>query len=187
MHKINSIWAPFQVIECSATGEKPAPLPKPRAVHTREGMGDRMRSAAFAERQAVLAFSWAAENFVDAPKELRDDWRNLAKDEARHCELILNRMMELGILVDERPVNSRLLLSLTSCETAEKFTHFIANSEERGRQAGILFANAVQEYDPVTAEIFRKICDEEVDHISLALKFFPRAPVSDSLSGQLAP
>ena len=55
----------YPFITCPA-GERPA---KPRSLNTREGLGDRMRTAAFAEFQAIAAFRWAAEHFQNYLRE----------------------------------------------------------------------------------------------------------------------
>lgn len=160
-------WAPFSVVRDSK-------LP-PRAVTTLEGVGDRMRAAAFAELQAMIAFGWAAEHFTDAPLELRAKWRELVIDEERHYHAIMNRMKELNIDPAGRPVSDRLWVSLEACTSAHGFTHFITNSEERGRQAGLRFAKDIEKSDPTTANIFKTIAEEEVDHVALAQKYYPTA------------
>ncbi|MBI3557751.1 MAG: ferritin-like domain-containing protein [Deltaproteobacteria bacterium] len=159
-------WAPFHVVESAAP-------PAPRDVKTLEGRGDRMRAAAFAELQAVVAFGWAAEFFQDSPKELREAWRTLVAEEKQHYEAIMKRMQELGIDPAGRPVSARIWESLKSCETAEKFARYMANSEERGRQAGIRFVSEISGADPTTAGIFAKIVEDELDHMALVARFYP--------------
>src|SRR4051794_399527 len=79
-------WTPFRI---AAPGKK-ADLP--RSLDTQEGIGDRLRSAAFAEIQARDAFLWAAAHFDDAPEELRKAWTLLAKEEEKHMNWLLVRM-----------------------------------------------------------------------------------------------
>lgn len=164
-------WGPFAVLP-------PNERPKgPRAMTSREGIGDRLRAAAFAEIQAYYGFLWAAEKFDDAPEALRVNWRGLALAEERHLNWLLNRMAELGIAVDERGVSDWLWTSLLKCANAREFAVYIANSEERGRLAGARFCEAMMAVDPTTAKIFGKIAEEEVEHIRLATKFYPDAAV----------
>jgi uncharacterized ferritin-like protein (DUF455 family) len=160
-------WSPFVIAEPE---EK---LPHPRSIKTPEGMGDRMRVAAFAEIQAREAFAWAAQRYQDAPKTLRNAWKALSIAEDRHLHWILNRMEELGLDVKDRPVSDKLWHSLVTRKTAKEFALYMANAEERGRQAGERFHQSLHEKDPVTAEIFRKIAEEEVAHIEVALKHYP--------------
>ncbi|PIE75526.1 hypothetical protein CSA17_06990 [bacterium DOLJORAL78_65_58] len=94
--------APFQIL---AEGRKP---PRPRGLNTPEGLGDRMRTAAFAEKQAIHAFRWACERFQDVPGELRAAWAALIPEEEKHYRLIVTRMAELGFALDARPVTLNL-------------------------------------------------------------------------------
>ena len=57
------------------------------------------------------------------------------------------------------------------------FAIFIATAEERGRIAGVRFHSVMSTRDPVTAEIFRKIADEEVAHVALAETYYPGSEV----------
>lgn len=155
-------WSPFRTCK---PGEK---APYPRSLSTPEGLGDRLRFVAFAEKQATHAFSSAAELFVDAPLETRELWRTLAREEEKHLNWLLNRMSELSIDVAERPVSLSLWNSFDRCSGPIQFAEFMANAEERGRVAGEQFFETLTEIDPVTAELFRKIAEEEKEHIRLA-------------------
>lgn len=160
-------WKPFRILP---RDERAAP---PRDIQSREGIGDRLRTAAFAEIQARDAFLWAADRFLDAPPGLADAWRKLAADEDRHLNSLLNRMKELELPVDERGVSDWLWVSLMECETARGFATYMAGAEERGRKAGVRFYETLAKTDPVSANIFRVIAEEEVEHINLASRFFP--------------
>lgn len=167
-------WSPFQL---APTGQHP---PAPRALESQEGIGDRLRSAAFAEFQAREAFEWAANTFTDGPDELRNSWRLLAREENKHMGWLLTRMKELSFEVAARPVSDHLWHSLVACKTAEEFAIFMASAEERGQRAGIRFSQGLRKLDPVTADIFQKIAEEESSHIELTRRFFP-----DSLNQKL--
>lgn len=154
-------------------GERPV---KPRPVDTAEGLGDRMRTAAFAEKQAIFAFRWASEKFQDVPQALRDDWARLVPEEEKHYKLIVDRMAELGFSLDERPVSMRLWESLEVCETGQEFCQRIAGAEERGRQAGVLLVRYLAEKDPATAAVFEEIVTDEIAHVKLADTYFGWTP-----------
>lgn len=160
-------WAPFVLVEA---GQFVAP---PRPMDTIDGIADRMRSAAFAEKQAILAFRWAADHFEDASLDLREAWRELAFAEEKHMNWLLVRMKELGFEVISKPVSDRLWRSLIACTSAKEFAFFMANAEERGQKAGMRFYEFLRNKDAVTAEIFLKIAQEETEHIALAKRFFP--------------
>jgi uncharacterized ferritin-like protein (DUF455 family) len=159
------IWEPFLV----QTGSVLAP----RNLPGKDGIGDRLRTAAFAEMQAERAFLRAADIYTDAPDSLRNEWRVLALEERNHMNWLLNRMQELGIAVDERPVSDALWHSLCKCKDARAFCHFIADSEERGRRAGQRFHDVLIDIDPETSRIFGKIAKEELRHIALAYQYYP--------------
>jgi uncharacterized ferritin-like protein (DUF455 family) len=163
-------WSPFFVNEDPSVHADP-----PRFIHSKDGIGDRLRAAAFAEIQAREAFLWAAETFIDAPADLRGAWRNLAAAENRHLGWLLARMEQLALDVGARKVSDHLWHSLIACKTAQEFAIYMANAEERGRKAGERFYQALLDTDPISAGIFGKIAAEEIEHIALAERFFPDA------------
>jgi uncharacterized ferritin-like protein (DUF455 family) len=152
-------WKPFAV--CAQEEQ----APRTRGINSPEGLGDRLRTAAFAERQAVEAFLWAAQRFGAAPAPLREAWRRFAAEEAKHLGWILGRMKELGVEPGARPVSDRLYRSLTSCEDFREFARLMTLAEERGKAAEESFHRALAESDPATAAIFGRIAEDEVEHI----------------------
>jgi hypothetical protein len=65
---------------------------------------------------------------------------------------------------------------LRSCKTAREFALYMASSEDRGRKAGERFHQQMMARDPISAKIFGKIAEEEVEHIALASQFFDYVP-----------
>ena len=169
-------WSPFSV--CPAEARPPATRPP----GTREGVADRLRSAAFAELQAREAFRWAAGRFLDAPAGLREEWRALAEAEERHLGWLLARLAALGVDPAARPVSARLWEALRSTRSAEEFELLIAKAEERGRQAGERFRTALAPVDPESAAVFGRIADEESAHVALARVWFPEAAGREGLA-----
>lgn len=161
---------PFTLCE---PGARP---PKPRRLVSPEGLGDRLRTAAFAEWQAIAAFGWAAKRFTEVPEELRHDWMGQVADEARHYNLIRRRMEELGVELSGRPVSGALWASLMECQTGREFCLRIVSAEERGRQAAVNICEFLAEKDPQTAAIFKEIAADEVAHVSLAATYFGWTP-----------
>ena len=159
-------WAPFELAPVSTHADAP------RSIHALDGIGDRMRAAAFAEFQAREAFLWGAHHFTDADPSLRDAWREFANIEDRHFQMLLKRMSELGIQIPGRKVSDHLWHSLVACKSAREFAFAISVAEERGRKAGERFSQALEKTDAKTALIFKTIADEEVEHIALPAKFF---------------
>lgn len=160
-------WEPFKLVP---PGER-TDLTRP--MNTNDGIGDRLRAAAFAEIQAYYAFLWAAQTFTDAPDSLRSAWRGLALAEEKHLGWLLYRMQEIGVDVKDRGVSDSLWYSLVECKTAKDFSIFMASAEERGRRAGERFKQALRQFDVRSADIFGQIALEEVEHIQLALQYFP--------------
>ncbi len=163
-------WSPFLVC---APGETP---PGARGIGTPEGLGDRLRTAAFAERQAREAFRWAAETLTDAPPEVRDGWRRLADEEGRHLDMILSRMSQLGVRPEERPVSDALWRSLEGCRTAREFAARMKTAEERGKAAEESFRRRLAGTDPATAALFGAIADDEAAHIALGERLLAALP-----------
>lgn len=158
----NFDWSPFNV---------GTPI-KTRPMNTFEGLIDRIRIAAFAERQAYYAFLEAARIFADeVPADLIETWKRIAEEESKHEGWLLNRLTELKQDVAEMPVSLGLYQSFSKCETAKDFALYISDSEERGRVAGLKFAEFLKINDPETAKIFSDIAEEEIAHVALAKKF----------------
>ena len=158
-------WTPFVV--CAIDEHAPGP----RGLGGPDGLGDRLRTAAFAERQAFEAFTWAADNIPDAPTDLREAWRRIGLEEKRHLDLLLSRMAELGVKVEDRPVSDRLWRSLRACTNTADFALRMRTAEARGRAAEETFRRVLAGRDPVTAAIFGQIADDEAQHLALADRF----------------
>ena len=158
-------WSPF--VLCPA-GEA---APGPRGMATPEGLGDRLRTAAFAELQAREAFRWAAAELPGAPDDLRAAWTRMAAEEDVHLGLLLDRMAELGVSAAERPVSDRLWRALSACRTVAEFVVFMKTAEERGRAAEEVFRDKLAGRDPVTAAVFARIAADEEGHIALGARF----------------
>lgn len=145
---------------------------KVRSLNTVEGLGDRLRLVAFAERQAFHAFNEARARFQDAPQGLKEAWEWVALEEAKHESWLLKRLEELGQLVESTPVSLNLYYSLQNCSSARDFAVYVADAEERGRVGAEKFAQALALRDPLTAAIFKQIALEEQEHIALVDRFF---------------
>jgi uncharacterized ferritin-like protein (DUF455 family) len=155
-------WSPFVV--CAP--EEYAP--PTRGIGTPEGIADRLRTAAFAERQAFAAFTWAADTLSDASPDLRAAWRRIGLEEEIHLNLLLGRMAELGLNVADRPVSDRLWRRLVQSKTASEFSVLMRDAESRGQAAEESFRRSLAQRDPATAAIFGRFADDEAEHLALA-------------------
>jgi uncharacterized ferritin-like protein (DUF455 family) len=156
------MWTPYKI---------GTPL-KIRSLHTLEGLGDRLRLIAFAERQAFHAFTNAQVRFKEAPAGLIEAWGWVALEEAKHEKWLLKRLQELGQHVNAVPVSLALFESLEKCQTARDFAYYVSDAEERGRIGAEKFAETLASRDPETAKIFAQIALEEREHIALVKRFF---------------
>ena len=157
------MWSPYNI----------GIAPRVRPLQTVEGLGDRLRLIAFAERQAHYAFLEAAQTFHDAPVDLTTAWKWVALEESKHESWLLKRLEELGQDVAAVPVNLNLYHSFAECQTARDFAFYIADAEERGRIGAERFGEVLKIRDPETARIFMQIALEEREHIALVGRFFP--------------
>lgn len=156
------MWSPYQI----------GISPRVRSLQTVEGLGDRLRLIAFAERQAFHAFNEAISRFPDAPEGLRKAWAWVALEEAKHESWLLKRLDELGQDVTAVPMSLNLYHSLAKCETARDFAFYVADAEDRGRIGAEKFAEVLIKRDPETAKMFAQIAFEEREHIALVNKYF---------------
>ncbi|MBN2715406.1 MAG: ferritin-like domain-containing protein [Deltaproteobacteria bacterium] len=163
-------WEPFVL----AAPDQKVPFPKPMS-HT-EGLGDRLRIAAFAELQAVRAFGWAAEHFRDVSMEVINGWERQIPEEKLHFRLIMERMNNLGIQPHQKPVSAQLSETLYQCQTGKAFAIEIATAEHRGRLAALKMAAYLENRDPVTARVFLRIARDEVAHVQLVIDHFGWTP-----------
>jgi uncharacterized ferritin-like protein (DUF455 family) len=159
---MNDMWTPYQI-------GIPA---KMRSLHSVEGLGDRLRLIAFAERQAFHAFNEATTRFPDAPQGLIEAWKWVALEEQKHENWLLKRLPEIGQSVSAFPVNLNLYYSLQQCQNARDFAFYVSDAEERGRIGAEKFAEVLAVKDPITAKIFHQIALEEQEHIALVDKYF---------------
>lgn len=163
-------WEPFVL----APPDEKAPFPKPMS--HREGLGDRLRIAAFAELQAVRAFGWATENFADVSPKVIEGWQLQIPEEKFHFRLIMERMAHLGVHAHQKPVSASLSESLYACQTGREFAVKIATAEHKGRLAALKMAAYLENRDPVTAQVFLRIAHDELAHVQLVIDNFNWQP-----------
>lgn len=156
------MWSPYKI----GTPQKI------RSLNTPEGLGDRLRLVAFAERQAFHAFTEASKRFLDADPKLIEAWKWVALEEAKHESWLLKRLEEIGADVTAVSVSLNLYYSLQKCQTPKEFALYVSDAEERGRVGAEKFAEVLASTDPITAAIFKQIAFEEREHIALVERFF---------------
>lgn len=140
-----------------------------RSLESGAGVADRLRAVAVAELQARDGFLWAAEKFADsADTRWIDAWRRFAAVENRHAQMLLDRMAELGVSLEERQVNNKLINIFTQADSPEFFWYLIFTAEQRGMEVGLKMCDQIEKVDAKSAAVFRQIAEEEVEHIEEA-------------------
>jgi uncharacterized ferritin-like protein (DUF455 family) len=155
-----NFWLPFQV-----RMERPDPI---RAMGAKEGVADRLRVVAFAELQARDAFLWGANQFPEAPEAWLQDWRRFAEVEDRHAQMLLTRMVELGVNPGERWVSDKLTKLCHQAKDPITFLFILSSAEERGMEAGLTLGKQMRPYDAISADLFEQIAQDEVEHVASA-------------------
>lgn len=155
-----SNWQPFRV-----QTHKPDSI---RGLVAPGGVEDRLRVVAFAELQARDAFRWGAERFPDAPADWREAWLRFAEVEDRHAQMLLDRMVELGLDAGTRTVSDKLTRLCHLAEDPVTFLFLISSAEERGMEAGFTLGREMKKVDETSAAIFDQIANEEVEHVDMA-------------------
>jgi uncharacterized ferritin-like protein (DUF455 family) len=108
------------------------------------------------------------ERFPEAPTEWLDRWREFAKVEDRHAQMLLSRMHELQIDPGARKVTDKLYRMCLRAPDPTLFLFLLSSAEERGMEAGFTLGKQMQAVDPISARIFQTIAQEEVEHVEMA-------------------
>ncbi len=148
------------------------PVPgKPDVVRPLVGVGgveDRLRLVAFAELQARDLFRFGADRFGPVAPQWAESWLRFAEVEDRHAQMLLTRMQELGHDPGARTVSDKLTRLCRATDDAVLFLFLLSSAEERGMEAGIILGGQMRKVDPISAEIFAQIAQEEVEHVETA-------------------
>lgn len=140
-----------------------------RGLRAAGGVGDRLRLVAFAELQARDLFLYGSEAFAGAaPEGWRARWRDFAAVEDRHAQLLLSRMTELGVEPGARTVSDKLSRLCRAASDPFLFLFLLSSAEERGMEAGFALGDQMREVDPISAALFARIAEEEVEHVEAA-------------------
>lgn len=157
--KTSDLWKPFQV------GPKPDRM---RAIHTLEGIGDRLRAVAFAEIQARDGFRLGIERFPEVDREIRKNWLEFAEMEELHAQLLLNRAHDLGVDLSARVVSDNLWRMFSMANEADFFLYLISTAEARGMEIGLSMIEPMRQFDAESAAVFERIARDEADHVAFA-------------------
>ncbi|NRB10530.1 MAG: ferritin-like domain-containing protein [Rickettsiaceae bacterium] len=109
------------------------------------------------------------------PTKFYDDWLKVAKDEAKHYQLLTTRLQELGTNYGDLPAHDGLWES--SMKTAGDFAARLAVVpmvlEARGLDVvPSMITNMQKQQDLETAKILQIIHDDEITHVAAGTKWF---------------
>lgn len=159
--------------------ERP-PLVQPRALKSR-GIGSLQGRAALLHAVAHIEFNainlaWdAVYRFRDLPEEYARDWASVAADEARHFQLVRQRLNELGFDYGDFPAHNGLwemALATEDCLTA-RMALVPRLLEARGLDVtpGMIEGlKGVADWPSVA--VFELILREEVRHVAVGSRWF---------------
>lgn len=136
------------------------------------GVVDRLRLVCFAELQARDLFRYGAKKFLGiAPQEWIDSWEMFAEVENRHGQMLWDRFHELGGSIESKAISNKLYRHCISTEDYILFLFLLSSAEERGMESGYILSDQMHSVDPKSAEIFKQIAEEEVEHVESATRF----------------
>ncbi|MDZ4813502.1 MAG: ferritin-like domain-containing protein [Pseudomonadota bacterium] len=179
-------WSTRSQIECAVV---PTPIPghpdrplllAPRALKSR-GLGSALGRAALIHAVAHIEFNAinlaldAMYRFRDLPVDYYRDWYSVAVDEARHFELLSDRLHQLGFAYGDFPAHNGLWEA--ACNTAHSCLARMALVprvlEARGLDVTPGMIDRLEHAgDQPTAAILRIILSEEVAHVAIGTRWF---------------
>ncbi len=165
-------WAPGRPSGLQLVSPRDVPV---RGLGTDAGRAALVHAIAHIEFNAINLALDACLRFAGMPEAYYHDWLSVAKDEARHFELLAARMQELGCCYGDLPAHNGLW------EAAEKTAHDVLVRmalvprvlEARGLDVTPGMINRLTEVrDHDTVRALRVILDEEVRHVAIGTHWF---------------
>lgn len=111
----------------------------------------------------------------DLPKEFYDDWVIVADDEARHFEMLRDRLNELGATYGDLPAHDGLweAATKTSDDVLARLALVPMLLEARGLDTTPATVTRLQgNGDNATASIMAEICEDEISHVAAGVRWF---------------
>lgn len=126
------------------------------------------------ELQAAELFAWAALSFPETPLRFREGLLALAREELDHARAYRGRLRAAGADLADFPVRDWFWERVPSCESAASFVAVMGlgleggNLEHASRYAQAFAAGG----DPETAEVCRRVAQEERAHVRFGAHWF---------------
>lgn len=149
-------------------------IPKPAALKEASARAKLLHVFLHHEIQAAELSAWAILRFPDAPEAFRRGLLGVLDDEARHAEMYLGRVRELGADYGDFAVRDWFWQRARHCSTALQYTALMglgfegANIDHAAR-----FERQLRDVgDDQSADLVGQVGREEVSHVSFAAKWF---------------
>lgn len=158
-----------------ARPDKPRLL-MPRYMPKRKNMVALLHAITHIEFNAIdLAWDIVARFGKDMPRSFTDDWVRVADDEARHFEMLMERLKSHDATYGDLPAHDGLWQS--AMDTAHDLKARLAIVplvlEARGLDVTPAIISRIEKaQDTASAEVLRIIYDEEINHVYAGQKWF---------------
>jgi uncharacterized ferritin-like protein (DUF455 family) len=161
----------------------PAQLPR-RRLGSESGRAALIHAIAHIEFNAINLALDAAFRFRDMPEQFTLDWLSVASDEARHFQLLQNRLMDLGYSYGDFPAHDGLweMARATAGSCLARMALVPRVLEARGLDVTPgMIQRLTSAGDTGTVSILELILEEEVRHVAIGSRWFRYCCSSQSL------
>ena len=132
------------------------------------------------ELMAIELFALALLRWPDAPEELRRGWLGALEEEQDHCRLFLERLDSLDARLDDFDLSGYLLRHVPAMLGPDSGPRTFLCAvgltlEQANLDFSLLYEKGLRVAgDEISARVCRKIHDEEIGHVALALHWLAR-------------
>ncbi len=152
----------------------PARVPT-RKVTQPEGRGMLLHALAHSEFNAINLALDAIVRFPDMPADFYLDWLAVAKEEARHHQLLVGRLKEYGLEYGDYPAHDGLwqMAERTQNSLLARLALVPRLLEARGLDVSPAIRDKLRTAgDPDSADVLQVILDDEIGHVAIGNRWF---------------
>ena len=126
---------------------------------------EKLNKAIARELQVSIQYMWQHVSWKHPRKEIRDELKKIAIVEMRHAEDIAERLVELGGIPTTKPAEIRV-----GEDAREMIEHDVKDEEGAIKLYTEIIEEAERLGDEATANLFKKILEEEKNHLEYFMK-----------------
>ena len=126
---------------------------------------ERLNEAIARELQVSIQYMWQHVSWKHPKKEVRDELKKIAIVEMRHAEDIAERLVELGGIPTTKPAEIRV-----GGDAREMIERDVRDEEGAIKLYTEIIEEAERLGDEATANLFKKILEEEKNHLEYFMK-----------------